>query len=80
MVRIWHFHCHGGSIPGQGTEIPQAGWCGQKKKRNIKSQQKNKSYKEESNKDFRTEKYSSIKKRLSKRVQCQNGRNRGKNQ
>ena len=25
MVRIWHFHCCGlGSIPGQGTEIPQA--------------------------------------------------------
>ena len=25
MVRVWHFHCCGlGSIPGQGTEIPQA--------------------------------------------------------
>ena len=25
VVRIWHFHCCGlGSIPGQGTEIPQA--------------------------------------------------------
>ena len=26
VVRILGFHCHGpGSIPGQGTEIPQAG-------------------------------------------------------
>ena len=25
VVRIWHFHFHGpGSVPGQGTEIPQA--------------------------------------------------------
>ena len=25
VVRIWHFHCRGwGSIPGRGTEIPQA--------------------------------------------------------
>ena len=25
MVRIWCFHRHGwGSVPGQGTEIPQA--------------------------------------------------------
>ena len=24
------FHCRGlGSIPGQGTEIPQAAWCSQ---------------------------------------------------
>ena len=30
VVRIWHFHCHGpGSIPGQGTEIPQVEWLGQ---------------------------------------------------
>ena len=29
VVRIWHFHCYGpGSIPGQGTEIPQAMQCG----------------------------------------------------
>ena len=33
MVRIPGFHCHGpGSFPGQGTEIPQATWRGQKKK------------------------------------------------
>ena len=34
MVRTWHFHCHGpGSIPGQGTKIPQAAQHGQKKKK-----------------------------------------------
>ena len=33
VVRIWCFHCRGpGSIPDRGTEIPQAAWCGQKKK------------------------------------------------
>ena len=33
MVRIRCFHYHGpGSIPGQGTEIPQASQRGQKKK------------------------------------------------
>ena len=33
MVRILGFHCHGpGSTPSQGTEIPQATQCGQKKK------------------------------------------------
>ena len=27
VVRVWHFHCLGlGSIPGRGTEIPQAAW------------------------------------------------------
>ena len=32
VVRIRHFHCCGpGSIPGQGTEILQATWHGQKK-------------------------------------------------
>ena len=38
VVRIWHFHCRGlGSIPGQGTEIPQAMRMAKKKekKRNI---------------------------------------------
>ena len=37
MVGTQHFHCHGpGSIPGQGTKIPQAVWRGQRKKnRNI---------------------------------------------
>ena len=31
--RIWRFHCRGPvSIPGQGTEIPQAAWRGQKTK------------------------------------------------
>ena len=30
------FHCCSqGSVPGQGTEILQAMWCGQKKKRKI---------------------------------------------
>ena len=37
VVRILGFHCHGlGSIPGQGTEIPQATWCGQKKRKKKK--------------------------------------------
>ena len=27
VVRTWCFHCRGpGSIPGQGTKIPQAAW------------------------------------------------------
>ena len=36
VVRTWGFH-HGGlgSIPGQGTKIPQAKWHGQKKKTEI---------------------------------------------
>ena len=35
-VRILSFHCRGpGSIPSQGTEIPQATRCGQKKKKNC---------------------------------------------
>ena len=34
VVKIPDFHCHGlGSIPGQGTEIPQAMWPKEKKKR-----------------------------------------------
>ena len=34
MARTRHFSCWGpGSIPGQGTEIPQAAQCGQKKKK-----------------------------------------------
>ena len=33
VVRTWCFHCGvPGSFPGQGTKIPQARWCGQKKK------------------------------------------------
>ena len=33
VVRIPGFACQGpGSIPGRGTEIPQAAWRGQKKK------------------------------------------------
>lgn len=28
-----------GSIPGVGTKIPQAVWCGQKKKKKIDNQQ-----------------------------------------
>ena len=32
------FHCQGpGSIPGQGTKIPEALWCGQKKKKNERN-------------------------------------------
>ena len=32
-VRSWRFHCRDpGSIPGQGTKIPQATWHGQKKR------------------------------------------------
>ena len=31
VVRTQRFHCQGlGSIPGQGTKIPQAEWCDQK--------------------------------------------------
>ena len=34
MVRIWSFHCRGlVSVPGRGTEIPQATQCGKRKKR-----------------------------------------------
>ena len=29
-----------GSIPGQGTKIPQATGCGEKKKKNLKNKQK----------------------------------------
>ena len=33
LVSISGFHCHGlGSIPGRGTEIPQAEWLGKKKR------------------------------------------------
>ena len=36
VVRIGHFHCCGpGSIPDQGTKIPQGVHCGQKKKKNL---------------------------------------------
>ena len=35
VVRTWRFHCWGlGSVPGQGTKIPQAAQRGQKKKKN----------------------------------------------
>ena len=35
VVMTWCFHCRGpGSIPGQGTEIPEAAWCSQNKKYN----------------------------------------------
>ena len=35
VVRTRHFHCRGlGSIPGQGTEIPQAVQRGQKNQKN----------------------------------------------
>ena len=31
VVKTWHFPCQGpGSVPGWGTEISQATWCGQK--------------------------------------------------
>ena len=34
VVRHWCFYCCGlGSNPGQGTEILQDVWCGQKKKK-----------------------------------------------
>ena len=34
MVRTWRFHCCGlGSVPGQGTKIPQATQHGQKKRK-----------------------------------------------
>ena len=37
MVRIPGFHCCGlDSVPGWGTEIPQAMWCGQKKRFKFK--------------------------------------------
>ena len=40
MVRILGFHCQGlGSVPGQGTEILQAMWNGQKKKSWMKHPQ-----------------------------------------
>ena len=38
VVRILGFHCCGpGSIPGRGTKILQALWCGQKKKKIAKT-------------------------------------------
>ena len=41
MVRTQCFHCGGpGSIPGQGTKIPQAVGCGQKQKTKQTSKQK----------------------------------------
>ena len=34
MVRTQPFHCQGlGSVPGQGTKIQQAIWCGQNNKK-----------------------------------------------
>ena len=40
-VRTWCFHCHGpGSIPGQGTKIPEAVWYGQKKFKNQNKRNK----------------------------------------
>ena len=39
MVRILSFHCGGlDSIPGRGTEIPQAMQCGQKSEREREKQ------------------------------------------
>ena len=36
MVRTWYFHCRGmSSVPDWGTKIPQAAWCGKKKKKKI---------------------------------------------
>ena len=36
MVKTQCFHCWGpGLIPGQGNKIPQAAWCGQKKKNGV---------------------------------------------
>ena len=45
VVRIPGFHCRGlGSVPGQGTEILQVMWRGEKKKntKNTKSNKQNK--------------------------------------
>ena len=39
MVRTWHFHCWGlGLIPGWGTKILQATWCGQKERKKKQKQ------------------------------------------
>ena len=35
VVRILCFHCRAGWIPGQGTAMPQAAWCSQKKKKGV---------------------------------------------
>ena len=41
VVRTRCFHCRGpGSIPGRGIKIPQATWCGQKKKKKKKKKKK----------------------------------------
>ena len=38
MVKIWTSNARGvGSIPDQGTKIPHAAWCGQKKKKRKKA-------------------------------------------
>ena len=43
VVRILGVHCHGlGSVPGGGTEIPQALCCAQNKKKNKKKEGKKK--------------------------------------
>ena len=56
MVRVLNFHTMAqGLIPGQGTEIPQAIWHGQKEKKRkeinitkiILSEQQNESYHED---------------------------------
>ena len=38
VVKTLRFHCRGtGLIPGQGTKIPHATWCGPKKKKKLKN-------------------------------------------
>ena len=47
VVRTRSFHCWGpGSIPGQGTKIPQAAQCGQEKKKKKKDEEKSKEFKD----------------------------------
>ena len=45
VVRILGFHCRGlGSVLAQGTEILQAVWCGQKKKKRERIKKKKRMY------------------------------------
>ena len=48
VVRILGFHCRGkGSIPGQGTEIPQTAQLGQKKKKRGREGERRQEYHQE---------------------------------